>query len=63
MLALGYDEYSVSDSRIVYSPRLMIIVVVQGGDIGSLVARFIARRYGPKNCKAHHIIVGPFQNM
>ncbi|KAK4693145.1 hypothetical protein P7C71_g4202, partial [Lecanoromycetidae sp. Uapishka_2] len=29
--------------------------VVQGGDFGYLVARFIALKYGPKHCKAYHI--------
>ncbi|KAE8446940.1 hypothetical protein EG329_011422 [Mollisiaceae sp. DMI_Dod_QoI] len=29
--------------------------VVQGGDFGSLIARFIAFNYGLKRCKAHHI--------
>ncbi|RDW61977.1 hypothetical protein BP6252_11410 [Coleophoma cylindrospora] len=29
--------------------------VVQGGDIGSLVARMLAIKYGPQHCKAHHI--------
>ncbi|CZR60668.1 related to epoxide hydrolase [Phialocephala subalpina] len=29
--------------------------VVQGGDFGCLIARFIASKYGPKHCKAHHI--------
>jgi pimeloyl-ACP methyl ester carboxylesterase len=28
---------------------------VQGGDLGSLVARFIALKYGSKHCKAYHI--------
>ena len=29
--------------------------VVQGGDLGYLVARFLALHYGPKHVKAHHI--------
>ncbi|KAF8857344.1 alpha/beta-hydrolase, partial [Acephala macrosclerotiorum] len=29
--------------------------VVQGGDFGCLIARFIASKYGHKHCKAHHI--------
>jgi len=28
---------------------------VQGGDLGYLIARFIALRYGRTHCKAHHI--------
>ncbi|KAF2734206.1 alpha/beta-hydrolase [Polyplosphaeria fusca] len=28
--------------------------VIQAGDVGSLVARFIAMRYGPFHCKAYH---------
>ncbi|MCJ1389521.1 hypothetical protein MMC18_002378 [Xylographa bjoerkii] len=29
--------------------------VVQGGDLGYLIARFIALKYGSKHCKAYHI--------
>jgi pimeloyl-ACP methyl ester carboxylesterase len=29
--------------------------VVQGGDLGSLISRFMAQTYGPKHCKAYHI--------
>ncbi|KAF1960058.1 alpha/beta-hydrolase [Byssothecium circinans] len=28
--------------------------VVQGGDVGGLVSRYIAKAYGPSRCKAHH---------
>ena len=31
------------------------MTVVQGGDLGYLVARFIAMKYGSKHCKAYHI--------
>jgi hypothetical protein len=30
-------------------------LVVQGGDIGYTIARFLALKYGPKHCKAHLI--------
>ncbi|KAF3404714.1 putative epoxide hydrolase [Talaromyces pinophilus] len=29
--------------------------VVQGGDIGYLITRFIAMKYGPKHCRAYHL--------
>ncbi|KAI0434752.1 Alpha/Beta hydrolase protein [Xylaria sp. FL1042] len=28
--------------------------VIQGGDVGSLVMRYMAKKYGPKRCKAFH---------
>ncbi|KAI0532432.1 Alpha/Beta hydrolase protein [Xylaria digitata] len=28
--------------------------VIQGGDVGCLVARYMAKKYGPSRCKAHH---------
>lgn len=34
---------------------LIAALVVQGGDFGYLVARFIALKYGSKHCKAYHI--------
>lgn len=33
---------------------LIVLAVVQGGDVGCLVARFLAINYGPKHCKALH---------
>ncbi len=30
-------------------------LVIQGGDLGSLAARSIASKYGPKHCKAYHV--------
>lgn len=32
-----------------------MLLVVQGGDIGYTIARFLALKYGPKHCKAHHV--------
>ncbi|KAH7136180.1 Alpha/Beta hydrolase protein [Dendryphion nanum] len=29
--------------------------IVQGGDLGYLIARFLALKYGPKHVKAHHV--------
>ncbi len=30
-------------------------LVVQGGDLGYAIARFLALKYGPEHCKAHYI--------
>lgn len=60
MLALGYNEYGILHIQPWSIPTRNInltntISVVQGGDLGSAVARILALKYGSTHCKAHHI--------
>lgn len=54
MQALGYDEYrefnTTFKGNIWWSP-----IGIQEGDLGYTIAPFMALKYGPKQCKAHHI--------
>ena len=56
MLALGYTEYGRFVAvwlKIIRSAHAGI--VVQGGDLGCLTARFIALKYGRTHCKATYL--------
>ena len=55
MQTLGYTEYGQLLSGLLTRKCLISNLVVQGGDLGYLVARFIASKYGPKHCKAYHV--------
>ena len=55
MQTLGYTEYGKLLSGDTSRRNCLISdIVVQGGDLGYLISRFIALKYG-KHCKAYHI--------
>jgi hypothetical protein len=53
MQSLGCTQYVQNISAFENSTN--VNAVVQGGDFGCLITRFIASKYGSKYCKVHHI--------
>ena len=56
MQLLGYNEYGescvlLSSNGHFLKPKF---TVIQAGDVGSVISRYMAKKYGIYRCKAHH---------
>lgn len=56
MKRLGYEQYGkiVCPWTLSMHHGSNLLLVIQAGDVGHLVSRFIAKNYGPSHCKAYH---------
>ena len=54
MQTLGYHHYGIFLISSIILVDLLNHLVIQGGDVGGLISRYMAKLFGPSRCLAHH---------
>lgn len=54
MQTLGYHHYGMLLPTSIILVNLLNNVVIQGGDVGGLISRYMAKLFGMSRCLAHH---------